>query len=249
MFCIRLDALGLLDPRNCFYQEILTNWHYIWHFSLRFYLTYTRTIIYGINIYIYIYLTCILSVFFLASYLACNLPDIYSTSLSVIFLAIYLRFCLASYLTYYPGQCSGQAGPRDSASWRYYSRKKRRQTRAYIKSRDPHLAGGEWQIHCASLGPTPMNFCQETLLLSNGHSARLLCRNIRPFQACLCEAGLIRKSRFPQYILQQGHSQRMLSIDYLPNIEWQLAPLVAVARFPTRLRLQQSNMALDFSNV
>ena len=205
--------------------------HYIWHK------------------YIYIYLTCILSVFFLASYLACNLPDIYSTSLSVIFLAIYLRFCLASYLTYYPGQCSGQAGPRDSASWRYYSRKKRRQTRAYIKSRDPHLAGGEWQIHCASLGPTPMNFCQETLLLSNGHSARLLCRNIRPFQACLCEAGLIRKSRFPQYILQQGHSQRMLSIDYLPNIEWQLAPLVAVARFPTRLRLQQSNMALDFSNV
>jgi len=178
--------------------------------------------------YIYIYLTCIFSVFFLA---------------------IYLRFCLASYLTYYPGQCSGQAGPRDSASWRYYSRKKRRQTRAYIKSRDPHLAGGEWQIHCASLGPTPMNFCQETLLLSNGHSARLLCRNIRPFQACLCEAGLIRKSRFPQYILQQGHSQRMLSIDYLPNIEWQLAPLVAVARFPTRLRLQQSNMALDFSNV
>ena len=108
-------------------------------------------------------------IFFLASYLACNLPDIYSTSLSVIFLAIYLRFCLASYLTYYPGQCSGQAGPRDSASWRYCS-KKRRQTRAYIKSRDPHLAGGERQIHRASLGPTPMNFCQETLLLSNGRS-------------------------------------------------------------------------------
>ena len=131
IFCIRLDASGLLDPRNCFIkrssQTDITSdiflwdsiWHilghYIWHILI---------------LYIYTYLTCVLSDFFQAFYLACNLPDIYSTSLSVIFLAIYLRFCLASYLTYYPGQCSGQAGPRDSASWRYYSRKKRRRTRA-----------------------------------------------------------------------------------------------------------------------
>ena len=108
-----------------------------------------------------IYLTCILSAIFFASYLAFDLPDMCILPLYLsFFLAFYLTFHLASYLTYDLAQCAGPAEPMRAGD----TARGRRRTRACIKPRDLHLAGGEREIHCASLGPTPMNFCQETLL-------------------------------------------------------------------------------------